>query len=317
MLAVATLTVAGVQALASDLPPGPIRMLVGFAPGGANDAIARLISTPLQAQIKTTVVVENKPGVGSNVAAGEMARATPNGQVLLLGSTGGQTIAPAIYAGRLPFDAARDIQPVTLVSRSALAVVVHDGLPVKNIAELIAYAKQNPGKLNYSSGGSGTGAHLGTEYFKSMANVGMTHIPYKGDAPALQDVMAGLAHVNFAGLPAAIAATASGRVRIIAVTSPRRVPQLPHIPTVAESGLPDYAVQTWYGVFTTGGTAAPVVKRLASEIGQVINQPAVRESIIKLGMEPAPTTPDEFAKIFQADLDHWGKMVRTLGVKAD
>ncbi|MBC5766852.1 tripartite tricarboxylate transporter substrate binding protein [Ramlibacter sp. GTP1] len=299
------------------MPAGPIRLLVGFAPGGANDAIARLISTPLQNQTKTTVVVENKPGVGSNVAAGEMARATPNGQVLLLGSTGGQTIAPAIYAGKLPFDPAKDIQPVTLISRSALAVVVHDGLPVKNISELIAYAKQNPGKLNYSTGGSGTGAHLGTEYFKSMAGVSITHIPYKGDAPALQDVMAGLAHVNFAGLPAAIAATASGKVRIIAVTSPKRVPQLPNIPTVAESGLPDYSVLTWYGVFTTGGTPAPVVKRLATEIGQVVNQPAVRESIVKLGMEPAPSTPEEFAKLFQADMDRWGRMVRTLGIKAD
>lgn len=317
LLAVATLAAASVNAFANDMPAGPIRLLVGFAPGGANDAIARMIGTPLQAQTKTTVVVENKPGVGSNVAAGEMARATPNGQVLLLGSTGGQTIAPALYAGKLPFDPAKDIQPVTLISRSALAVVVHDGLPVKNIAELIAYAKQNPTKLNYSTGGNGTGAHMGTEYFKSMANVNMAHIPYKGDAPALQDVMAGIAHVNFAGLPAAIAATSSGKVRIIAVTSPKRVPQLPNIPTVAESGLPDYAVQTWYGVFTTGGTPLPVVKRLASEIGQVVNQPSVREAIVKLGMEPAPSTPEEFAKVFQADMERWGAMVRKLGIKAD
>lgn len=317
MLALAALAAGSVAAQAADeLPAGPIRLLVGFAPGGANDAIARLISTPLQAQIKTTVVVENKPGVGSNVAAGEMARATPNGQVLLLGSTGGQTIAPAIYS-KLPFDAAKDIQPVTLISRSALAIVVHDGLPVKNVADLIAYAKQNPGKLNYSTGGNGTGAHLGTEYFKNMAGVSMTHIPYKGDAPALQDVMAGLAQVNFAGLPAAIAATASGKVRIIAVTSPKRVPQLPNIPTVAESGLPDYSVLTWYGVFTTGGTPAPVVKRLASEIGQVVQQPAVRDAIVKLGMEPAPSTPEEFAKVFHGDMERWGKMVRTLGIKAD
>jgi tripartite-type tricarboxylate transporter receptor subunit TctC len=316
MLALAAFAAGSAPAVADDMPPGPIRLLVGFAPGGANDAIARLISTPLQAQTKTTVVVENKPGVGSNVAAGEMARATPNGQVLLLGSTGGQTIAPAIY-GKLPFDPAKDIQPVTLISRSALAIVVNDALPVKNVAELIAYAKKNPGKLNYSTGGNGTGAHLGTEYFKSMAGVSMTHIPYKGDAPALQDVMAGLAHVNFAGLPAAISALASGRVRIIAVTSPKRVPQLPDVPTVAESGLKDYSVLTWYGVFTTGGTPAPVVKRLASEIGQVVNQPGVRDAIVKLGMEPAPSTPEEFAKVFHADMERWGKIVRGLGLKAD
>ena len=316
MFALAVLVAGSVPAIADDMPPGPVRLLVGFAPGGANDAIARLISTPLQAQTKTTVVVENKPGAGSNVAAAEMARATPNGQVLLLGSTGGQTIAPAIYS-KLPFDAAKDIQPVTLISRSALAIVVNDGLPVKNVADLIAYAKQNPGKLNYSTGGNGTGAHLGTEYFKNMAGVSMTHIPYKGDAPALQDVMAGLAQVNFAGLPAAIAATASGKVRIIAVTSPNRVPQLPNVPTVIESGLKDYVVLTWYGVFTTGGTPAPVVKRLAAEIGQVVRQPAVTDAIVKLGMEPAPSTPEEFAKVFQGDMERWGKMVRTLGIKAD
>ena len=315
-LAVAMLSVGSVAAMADDMPPGPIRLLVGFAPGGANDAIARLISTPLQAQTKTTVVVENKPGVGSNVAAGEMARATPNGQVLLLRSTGGQTIAPAIYS-KLPFDPVKDIQPVTLISRSALAIVVSDALPVKNVAELIAYAKKNPDKLNYSTGGNGTGAHLGTEYFKNMAGVSMTHIPYKGDAPALQDVMAGVAQVNFAGLPAAIAATASGRVRIIAVTSPKRVPQLPDVPTVAESGLKDYSVLTWYGVFTTGGTPAPVVKRLASEIGNVVNQPSVRDAIIKLGNEPAPSTPEEFTKLFLSDVERWGKLVRALGIKAD
>jgi tripartite-type tricarboxylate transporter receptor subunit TctC len=150
-----------------------------------------------------------------------------------------------------------------------------------------------------------------------MAGVSMTHIPYKGDAPALQDVMAGVAQVNFAGLPAAISATASGRVRIIAVTSPKRVPQLPDVPTVAESGLKDYSVLTWYGVFTTGGTPAPVVKRLASEIGQVVNQPSVREAIIKLGNEPAPSTPEEFTKLFLSDVERWGKLVRTLGIKAD
>jgi tripartite-type tricarboxylate transporter receptor subunit TctC len=315
-LSVALLALGSVAAMADDMPPGPIRLLVGFAPGGANDAMARLISTPLQAQTKTTVVVENKPGVGSNVAAGEMARATPNGQVLLLGSTGGQTIAPAIYT-KLPFDPVKDVQPVTLISRSALAIVVNDALPVKTVADLIAYAKKNPGALNYSTGGNGTGAHLGTEYFKSMAGVSMTHIPYKGDAPALQDVMAGVAQVNFAGLPAAISATASGRVRIIAVTSPKRVPQLPDVPTVAESGLKDYSVLTWYGVFTTGGTPAPVVKRLASEIGQVVNQPSVREAIIKLGNEPAPSTPEEFTKLFLSDVERWGKLVRTLGIKAD
>lgn len=307
---------AALAAAAQDLPPSPIRMIVGFAPGGANDAIARIVSTPLQAQIKTTVVVENKPGGGSTLAAGELAKAVPNGQALLLGSTGGQAIAPSIYS-KLAYDPVKDLQPVTLVSNSAIAIVVNDALPVKNVAELIAYAKQNPGKLNASSPGNGTGSHLAVELFKSMAGVFITHIPYRGDAPAMQDVMAGVAQLTFASLPSAISAAQGGRVRIIAVTSPKRVPQLADVPTVGESGLPKYEVLTWYGVFTTGGTPAPVVKRLAAEIGTVLRQPGVRDAIIKLGMEPAPSTPEEFSKIVLHDMERWGKVVRSVGIKVD
>ena len=291
-------------------------MLVGYAPGGANDAVARIISTPLQAQTKGTVVVENKPGGGSTLATNELAKATPNGQLLLLGSTGGQAIAPSIY-GKLPYDPIKDVQPVALVSNSAIAIVVHDALPVKNVRELIAYAKQHPGQLNVSSPGNGTGSHLAGEYFKSLAGIAMTHVPYRGDAPAMQDVMAGVAQLTFASLPSAISAMQSGKVRIIAVTSPKRVPQLQDIPTVSESGLPNYEVLTWYGMFTTGGTPAAVVKRLAAEIGTVLHQPAVREAILKLGMEPAPSTPEEFTRIVQGDMERWGKVVRSVGIKVD
>lgn len=316
MFAAGVLAAASGLGAAQDLPPSPIRMLVGFAPGGANDAIARLVSTPLQAQIKGTVIVENKPGGGSTLATGEMAKAVPNGQTLLLGSTGGQAIAPSIY-GKLPYDPVKDVQPVTLVSNSAIAVVVNEALPVKDVRELIAHAKQNPGKLNVSSPGNGTGSHLAGELFKSMTGIHMTHVPYRGDAPAMQDVMAGVAQLTFASLPSAIAAQQGGRVRIIAVTGPKRVPQLPNVPTVSESGLPQYEVLTWYGVFTTGGTPEPVVRRLAAEVGQVLKQPAVRDAIIKLGMEPAPSTPEEFTKVVHGDMERWGKVVRAVGIKID
>ena len=315
-LLVPALALSSLAAHAQDLPPSPIRMLVGFAPGGANDAIARLLSTPLQAKIQTTVVVENKAGGGSTVAAGEMAKATPNGQVLLLGSTGGQAIAPSIYS-KLPYDPVKGVQPVALVSKSANAIVVHDALPVKNVAELIALAKSKPGALNFATPGNGTGSHLATELFKSMAGINITHVPYRGDAPAMQDVMAGNAHLTFASLPSAIAGVQSGKVRIIAVTSPRRAAALPNVPTVIESGLQGYEVETWYGVFTTGGTPAPVVQRLASEIGQVVNQPQVREAIAKMGMEAAPSGADEFTRIVHGDMDRWGKVVRAVGIKVD
>lgn len=310
------LALAATLAAAQDLPPSPLRMLVGFAPGGANDVIARLLSTPLQQQMHATIVVENKPGGGSTLAAAEMAKATANGQVLLLGSTGGQAIAPSIYA-RLPYDPVKNVQPVALVSKSATAIVVNDALPVKTVSELIALAKAKPGALNFATPGNGTGSHLATELFKSMAGVNMAHVPYRGDAPAMQDVMAGQAQLTFASLPSAIAGAATGKVRIIAVTSPKRVASLPNVPTVTESGLPGYEVETWYGVFTTGGTPAPVVNRLAAEIAAVVKQPAVRDAIAKMGMEAAPSTAEEFARIVQGDMERWGKVVRSVGIKVD
>ena len=315
-IAVSLVAASGLASAAQDMPPSPIRMLVGYAPGGANDAVARIISTPLQAQTNSTIVVENKPGGGSTLATNEMAKAAPTGQVLLMGSTGGQAIAPSIYS-KLPYDAIKDVQPVALVSNSAIAIVVNDALPVKNVRELINHAKQNPGKLNVSSPGNGTGSHLAGELFKSMAGIAMAHVPYRGDAPAMQDVMAGVAHLTFASLPSAISAMQSGRVRIIAVTGPRRVAQLQDVPTVSESGLPTYEVLTWYGMFTTGGTPAPVVNRLASEIGAVLRQPAVRDAILKLGMEPAPSTPEEFSRIVKHDMERWGKVVRSVGISVD
>jgi tripartite-type tricarboxylate transporter receptor subunit TctC len=315
-LAATLLAAVATVASAQDLPPSPIRMIVGFAPGGANDAIARLLSVPLQARLNTTVVVENKPGGGSTLAATEIAKAAPTGQLLLLGSTGGQAIAPSIY-GKLAYDPVKQIQPVAMVSKSANAIVVNDALPVKTVGELIALAKAKPGTLNFSTPGNGTGSHLASELFKSMAGIDITHVPYRGDAPAMQDVMAGQAQLTFASLPSALAGVASGKVRIIAVTGPKRVVSLPNVPTVSESGLPGYEVETWYGVFTTGGTPAPVVNRLSSEVAQVVNQPQVREAIIKMGMEPAPSSAEEFTRTVLRDMERWGKVVRSVGIKVD
>jgi tripartite-type tricarboxylate transporter receptor subunit TctC len=315
-LAATLLAAASSVAFAQDLPPSPIRMIVGFAPGGANDAIARLLSVPLQARLNTTVLVENKPGGGSTLAAAEMAKAAPTGQLLLLGSTGGQAIAPAIYS-KLSYDPIKQVQPVAMVSKSANAIVVNDALPVKSVGELIALAKAKPGALNFATPGNGTGSHLASELFRSMAGIDITHVPYRGDAPAMQDVMAGQAQLTFASLPSALAGAATGKVRIIAVTGPKRVASLPNVPTVSESGLAGYEVETWYGVFTTGGTPAAVVNRLSSEVAQVVNQPQVREAITKMGMEPAPSGAEEFTRTVLRDMERWGKVVRSVGIKVD
>ncbi|MDT6961380.1 MULTISPECIES: Bug family tripartite tricarboxylate transporter substrate binding protein [Cupriavidus] len=310
------LALAATHGLAQELPPGPIRMLVGFAPGGGNDVIARTVSTQFQINTKTTIVVENKPGGGSTLATAEMARARPDGSVLLLGSVGGQAIAPSIYS-KLPYDPVKGVQPVSLVARSANALVVNNDLPVKTVQELLAYARANPGKLNVTSPGNGTISHLSAELFKSMAGVSITHIPYRGDAPAMQDVMAGQAQMTFASLPSAKAGADTGKVRIIAVTGSKRVETMPNVPTIAESGVPGYEVVSWYGVFTTGGTPMPTVNRLAQEIAAVVAQPAIRDTIAKQGMEPSALGPVEFTQLVNRDTQKWEKVVKAVGIKLD
>lgn len=313
---VIALALAATHGLAQDLPPGPIRLLVGFAPGGGNDVIARTVATQFQLNTKEAMVVENKPGGGSTLATAEMARSKPNGSVLLLGSVGGQAIAPALYS-KLPYDAVKGVQPVSLVAKSANALVVNDALPVKNVQELVAYAKAHPGKLNFTSPGNGTISHLSGELFKSMAGVFITHIPYRGDAPAMQDVMAGQAEMTFASLPSAKAGADSGKVRILAVTSAKRLDSMPQIPTIAEAGVPGYEVVSWYGVFTTGGTPMPTVQRLAKEVAAAVEQPAIRESITKMGMEASALGPVEFTRLVEGDSQKWAKVVKTIGLKLD
>jgi tripartite-type tricarboxylate transporter receptor subunit TctC len=311
------LTGASLPALAQTAyPERALRMLVGFAPGGANDALARLIATPLAADLGQPVVVENRPGVGSTVAIAEVARARPDGHMLVLGATGGHAIAPALYS-RLPYDAAKDVLPVTLVAHAANALVVHAGLPVKDLRELIQYAKTHPGSWNYASPGNGTIAHLAGELFKSMADVNIVHVPYKGDSPALADVMSGQTQMTFASLPSALSGVRSGKVRILAVTSARRVPALPDVPTIAEAGVAGYDFSTWYGVFTTGGTPPAVVERLARQSAQIVAQPATAEAIRRLGVEPATSTPAEFRRFVSAEMTRWGKVARDVGVKLD
>jgi tripartite-type tricarboxylate transporter receptor subunit TctC len=316
MTVLAALASSSVFAFAQSYPDQPVKIIVGFAPGGANDAIARIIAQGLQTRSGQSVVVHNKPGAGSTVGTDELAKSPATGHTLLLGSTGGQAIAPAIYA-RLPYDPVKDVLPVTLVAKAATALVVHTALPTKDLRELLAYAKANPGKLNYASPGNGTGSHLTTELFKNMAGVDIAHVPYKGDAPAMTDVMAGQTDMTFASLPSAIAGAKTGKVRILAVTSSTRVKAMPDIPTVAEAGLPGFDVATWYGVFTTGGTPPAVVESIAREVAKVVEQPEAREALMKQGVEPATSKPTEFRQFVNSEMDRWGKVVRTVGIKVN
>ena len=297
-------------------PERAITMIVPFPPGGPADSLARAIALKLQERLGQPVVIDNKPGAGGMLGVELGARAKPDGYTMIMAGSS-IVLVSAIDPKAMRIDVRKDLQPITIISKLPLLLSANPSAPFSTFKEFVAYAKANPGQLNVASPGNGTGSHLAAELFKSMAGVAMTHIPYRGDAPAMPDVMGGQAQLTFASLPSAIAGAQTNRVRIIAVTSANRVPMLTSTPTVIESGLPGYEVLTWYGVFTTGGTPTAVVNRLAAEIGLVLAQAPVREAISKMGMEAAPSSPEEFSRVVNSDMARWGAVVRSVGIKVD
>lgn len=316
VFAAAALAFVSATVFAQNYPTQPVKLIVGFSAGGANDVIARIIAQGIQTRSNQSVVVYNKPGAGSTLGTDELAKAPPNGYTLLLGSTGGQAIAPFIYK-TLPYDPVNDVQPVTLIAKAAIALIVRKEFPAKSVKELLAYAKANPGKLNYASPGNGTGSHLTAELFKKMTDTDIVHVPYRGDMPAMSDVMAGLADMTFASLPSAIAGLKSGKVRVLAVTSSQRMRSMPDVPTIAESGVPGFDVSTWYGMFTTGGTPAAVVDSIAHEIALVAQDPAAKSAIEKQGVEVAVSKPSEFREFVNMEMKRWGSLARSLDIEAN
>lgn len=310
------LAAAALQGFAQDLPPSPIRLLVGFAPGGGNDVIARSVATQFQLQTKETMVVENKPGGGSTVATAEMARARPTGQTLLLGSVGGQAIAPAVYS-RLPYDPIKGVQAVSLVAKSANALVVNAELPVKSVAELIAYAKTHPGRLNVTSPGNGTISHLSAELFKNMAGVFITHIPYRGAGPALQDLIAGNVDLMFDGLGSSAQHIKAGRIKALLVSGARRNPAFPDVPCAAEVGLPDYTVTTWYGLWAPKGTPADVQTRAIDATRKAMAADDLRGIWAANGSEIPDVTAAAFGGFVNAEIRRWATVVKASGTKLD
>ncbi len=307
-LAIATAWPASI-AWGQAFPTRPIRMIVGFPPGGPNDIVARTVSDKLATVLGQPVIVDNRPGAGGNIGSDATAKAPPDGYTLLLGSTGPQAINPVLYTN-LPYDAQRDLTPVSLVAIVPNALVVNPNVPVTTVAELIAYAKKRSEPLRYGSGGNGTTLHLSAELFKSMAKVDMLHVPYKGTAPAISDLVGGQTDLMFAAISSVLPLVKAGKLRMIALTTARRTPSLPDIPTIAESGLPGYEVAPWYGVFTTGGTPAPVVQRLSDAVHEVVALPAVREALEKQGSEPATNTPEAFRALLQAEIEKWARVVK-------
>lgn len=301
-------------AIAQNYPTRPVRFIVPFAPGGNTDVQGRLIAQKLTEAWGQQVVVDNRAGAGGTVGVEMLSKAPADGYTIALASFGNILVGPSLFP-KLGYDPLKDLAPVVLVSQPPGLLVVNPGLPVKNVSELIAYAKANPGKLNYGSAGNGTWNHLFAEHFKALANVRITHIPYKGANPAVTDVIAGQIQMSFAPFPVALPQAKAGRLRILAVTSAQRSPVVPEIPTIAESGLPGYSAASWFAVLAPAKTPQAIITKLNRDINAVLMRPEVKAAFAADGTEPAGGTPEQLRDSMRSGIKQWGDLVRNLGVK--
>jgi len=302
-------------ALAADYPDRPIRVVVPFGAGGLTDIVARLVAEQLSKDPAWNVIVENKTGAGGNIAAAEVARSKPDGYTLLMGSIGTNASNPYIYR-TMAYDPKKDFAPVTLAATGTLLLVVNPTLPIHSTRELIDYAKQHPGELSYGSGGMGASQHLAGELLKSMAGVDIQHVPYKGLAPAIPDLLAGRISLTF-DMATALPYVKEGKLRAIAVANPRRAQALPDVPTIGESGVPGYAASAWYGFFAPAGTPPGILRLLNRKITHILRQDDIRQRLMAMGAEPAVSTPEELAAYVAAESDKWGKVLKRLNLNVD
>ena len=300
---------------AQSFPSKPLHMLVGFAPGGANDILARIVSARMAETLGQPVVVENRPGASGLIAAEALAKSAPDGYTLMLGSTGTQTMAP--HLSHVNFDPVNGLAPVSLVGSTPSALVVRSTLEAQNVEDLIELAKRKRGLLSYASSGNGTTLHLAAVLFAQTAEIELVHVSYKGNAPALNDLLGGQVDMMFSAMPPLLPLAKAGKVRILGVGSLDRHHSAPQIPTIAEQGVKDYEASTWYGVFTTGRTPQPVVERLSAEVRKAVQDRKARDAILAQGVDPKASTPAEFKRYFDAEYQRWGKVIRQSGIKPD
>jgi len=304
------------SAIAADVYPSrPVRIVVPFPPGGPADVLARTVGDKLQATLGQPVVVDNRPGAGGNIGMELVAKAAPDGHTLALAPAGNLTVNPSLYRN-VPYDVARDFAPVTVIAAVPNILVVNAQVPAKDLAELIAYAKANPGKLNFASPGPGSGAHLAGELLKSSAAIDMVHVPFSGIAPAVTAVVAGDVQVMFAGSSSAMPHVTAGKLRALGVASPKRIASAPALPTLAESGLPGFDVTSWYSIVAPAGTP-PAVELLQREIAKALDAPDVKTKLAGLGAEPVANTPSEFSAMIKVESAKWGKIVKDANIRPE
>jgi tripartite-type tricarboxylate transporter receptor subunit TctC len=297
-------------------PSKPVRLVVPFPAGGTTDLLARAAAQKLFEAWGQQVIVDNRPGAAGNIGAELVAKAPPDGYTLLMGTVGTHAINTSLYA-KMPYDHVKDFTPVILVAGVPNVLVVNPGVPVNSVAELIAYAKANPGKLNFASSGSGTSIHLSGELFKTMTGVQMTHVPYKGSAPALTDLIGGQVQLMFDNLPSSLALIKGGKLKALAVTSLQRSAALPDVPTVAESGLPGFEASSWFGLLAPAGTPKDIIAKLNGEVAKWLATPEAREKMAAQGAIPAGKSPEDFVRHIAAETAKWQKVVKESGAKVD
>jgi tripartite-type tricarboxylate transporter receptor subunit TctC len=304
------------SAFAQGYPSKPIRLIVPFAAGGGNDNIARLVGKRLNESLGQPLVVDNRPGAGGVVGAELAAKSPPDGYTLFLGGVGSHAVNPNLIA-KLPYDPIRDFAPVILLARAPLILVVHPSVPARTFAEFVAYARKSPGKLNFASNGNGSSAQLAAVMFESMTGTEMVHVPYKGLAPALTDLLSGQVQLMFSSPVAILPQIKAGKLRALAVTGEKRLASLPEVATVAESGFPGYEASSWYGILAPAGTPREIVTRLNAELSKALEQPEVRNNLLADGAEPVGGSPEQFGAYIRSEKERMGKLIRDARIRME
>ena len=303
------------HAFAQSYPNKPIKFVVGFAPGGATDVVGRLMAKKIGDALGQPIIIENRAGGSSNIGAEVVVRAAPDGYTFYVCA-----ITSAINVSlfpKLPFDFAKDFEPVALFANVPNILVVHPSVPAKTVKELIDYARAQPGKLSYASSGAGTSIHLSAELFKMLAKVDMVHIPYKGSAPAITDMIGGQVQVMFDNMPSALPQVKAGKLRALAVTSAQRSPSAPDVPTMGEAGVPGFDVQSWFGLVAPKGTPKEIIARVNTEAVKALATADIKERFMDLGAVPAPMSPEAFGDFIRTEITRWGEVVKASGAKVE
>ena len=305
-----------VPVLAQGYPSKPVRLIVPFAAGGTTDVLARLVGLKLADTLGQQVIIDNRPGASGNIGTEMAVKSPPDGYTLVMSFDGTIAINPSTYR-KLPFDTQKDLAPIANVAQLPLIMVVHPGVPAKSLAEFVAYAKANPGRINYSSAGPGSTGHLTGELLRARAGIELVHIAYKGGGQAVQDLLGGQIQMLMTGLPTVEGHLKGAKLRALGFTAAKRLPGAPDVPTFSEAGYPGFVVASWYGLFAPAGTPADIIRRLNADINKILQLPEVRERLASLGVEGTGGTPEQFSETIKADIARWAKVVNDAGIRID